>query len=197
MIGVIILAAGESTRMGRSKLDLPLKDGRPIILHVVDQFLGAGIKPVVVVTGGNRMAIEQVLMGKEVELIYNPDSASGEMISSVKAGLQAVEATLINAVLIMPGDLPFLQLSTIEAIMAAWKETSANIIAPSFQHRRGHPVLFARTEWDAIQGLAPGQTLRDYVAQHEDRISYVVVTDPGIISDMDTPEDYQRAIGQD
>jgi molybdenum cofactor cytidylyltransferase len=197
MIGTIILAAGESTRMGRSKLNLPLKDGRPIILHVVELFRSGGAQPIVVVTGGDRRAIEKALVDTEVGLIHNPDFASGEMISSVKVGLHALEETSVQAALILPGDLPLLQPSTIEALLAAWRETYAPIIVPSYQHRRGHPLLLARSEWDAIQDLAPSQTLRDYMSRQEARIFYVETEDPGILQDMDTPEDYQRVLEQD
>ena len=167
MIAAVLLAAGQSFRMGRSKLELPWKNDQSIISHVVEVFLQAEATPVLVVTGGMREAIEASLMGKEIEFINNPDFATGGMLSSIKVGLQTLKDRAIEAALISPADLPLLRPTTVRRLMQAWENHTPPIISPSFGERRGHPVLIAKTEWEAILRLADDQTLRDFLRQRE------------------------------
>lgn len=197
MIAAVLLAAGQSIRMGRSKLELPWKNGQSIISHVVGIFLEADASPVLVVTGGMRETIEASLRGKGIEFAYNPDFATGGMLSSIKVGLRALEGRTIEAALISPADLPLLRLTTVRKIIEAWEKHKPPIISPSYDERRGHPVLIAKTEWDAILRLADDQTLRDFLRQHEREISYLVVDDPGILHDLDTPEEYRKLMDLD
>ncbi|HEY47445.1 MAG: hypothetical protein AMJ88_09430 [Anaerolineae bacterium SM23_ 63] len=197
MIAAILLAAGQSTRMGRSKLELPWKNGQSIISHVVDVFLQADASPVLVVTGGMREAIEAALRGKEIELAHNPDFATGGMLSSIKVGLRTLEDRAIQAALISPADLPMLHPATVRRIIQAWEKNTPPILSPSYEKRRGHPVLVAKAEWEAILRLAEDRTLRDFLRQREQGISYLSVDDPGILYDLDTPEAYRKLMDLD
>ncbi|HEY42997.1 MAG TPA: nucleotidyltransferase family protein [Anaerolineae bacterium] len=194
MIAAVILAAGRSIRMGRSKLELPWKNGQSIISHVVEVFLEGGASPVLVVTGETRVAIEASLIGMEVDYAYNPDYATGGMLSSLKVGLRALETRRIEGALVSPADLPMLLPTTVQRLIQVWEDESPSIVAPSYEERRGHPVLISRKEWKAIQKLRDDQTLRDFLRQREGEISYLVVDDPGVLYDLDTPEDYRSAM---
>jgi molybdenum cofactor cytidylyltransferase len=192
MIAAVLLAAGQSIRMGRSKLELPWKNGQSILSHMVDVFLQAGASPVLVVIGGMSDAIEESLGGKKIEFAHNPDFTTGEMLSSIKVGLRRLEDSAIEAALISPADLPLLRSTTVRRIIQAWGKNTPPILSPSYEERRGHPVLVAKTEWEAILRLADDQTLRDFLRQRAREISYLVVDDPGILYDVDTPEEYRK-----
>ncbi|KPK88844.1 MAG: hypothetical protein AMJ88_18365 [Anaerolineae bacterium SM23_ 63] len=194
MIAAVILAAGRSIRMGRSKLELPWENGQSIISHVVEVFLEGGASHVLVVTGGTREAIHASLIGMEVDFAYNPDYATGGMLSSLKVGLRALETRRIEGALVSPADLPMLLPTTVQRLIQVWEDESPSIVAPSYEERRGHPVLISRKEWKAIQKLRDDQTLRDFLRQREGEISYLVVDDPGVLYDLDTPEDYRSAM---
>jgi CTP:molybdopterin cytidylyltransferase MocA len=197
MIAAVLLAAGQSIRMGRSKLELPWKNGQSIISHIVEVYLQAEASPVLVVTGGMSEAIEAGLKGKEIEFAHNPDFATGGMLSSIKVGLQALKDRVIEAALISPADLPLISPTTVRNIIQVWENHKPLIISPSYKERRGHPVLVAKTEWEAILHLSDDQTLRDFLRQREREISYLVVDDPGILQDLDTPEEYRKLMDLD
>jgi molybdenum cofactor cytidylyltransferase len=197
MIAAVLLAAGQSIRMGRSKLELPWKNGQSIISHVVEVFLQAEASPVLVVTGGMSEAIEASLKGKEIEFTHNPDFVTGGMLSSIKVGLHTLKDRAIEAALISPADLPLLRPTTVRSIIQVWENHTPSIISPSYEERRGHPVLVAKSEWEAILRLADDQTLRDFLRQRERDISYLVVDDPGIHYDLDTPEEYSKLLDLD
>ena len=193
MIAGILLAAGQSQRMGRPKLVLPWRDGRPIIAHMVDLFKQSQVDPIIVVTGADREQIEACLVDLPAILAHNRDHASQGMIASVRVGLYALQESTCEAALVMPADLPSLQPRTLQALIEAYQQNEFPIVAPSFERRRGHPVLLSRFEWNAIMELPEDHSLRDFLNSRTDAIGHVVVDDPGILHDLDTPEDYERA----
>jgi molybdenum cofactor cytidylyltransferase len=193
-VAAIVLAAGESRRMGRPKMTLSWPGGGTVIGQVARTFLGAGCQPVVVVTGGDRGAVEAALDRIPVHMVQNPRYAEGEMLSSIQAGLRSLLPG-VEAALISPGDLPLLRMETIRRVVGAWERSGSPLVAPSFEGRRGHPVLVARSQWPALLALAEGQTLRDFLRARNTAIEHVTVDDPGIRTDLDTPDEYRRAKG--
>lgn len=193
MIGGIILAAGMSIRMGRPKMALPWQGGRTVLGQMVHVLRTGGVDLVIVVTGSDREAIQRGAGGLEVTFVHNAEYATSGMFSSVRKGLHALEPTDVEAALITPGDLPTILPATIKALIDEWRETSAEIIAPSYEGRRGHPVLVAKTAWGSLRALPDGATLRDFFQQERGKLRHVIVDDPGILRDLDTPEDYRQA----
>ena len=190
MISAIILAAGQSRRMGQPKMLLPW--GRlTVIEQVLITFLGAGIEETLVVTGGARELVERVIEPYPVQKIYNSNYEAGEMLSSLQLGLRAlsnqVEATLIGL-----GDQPQVQERTVHLVCEAYRESQSRLVVPSFQMRRGHPWLVARSLWNEILALRPPESPRDFLNQHAADIHYVGVETSSILADLDTPEDYQK-----
>ena len=196
MIAAVILAAGASRRMGRPKLTLPWREGGTIIGHVVHVYRSAGASPVVVVASERDHALAEALTDLQVTLVLNPHSAEGEMFSSVKAGLEALGGTKVEAVLLAPGDHPQIAPATVGLLIEAWRERRARIIAPSLEGRRGHPILIGRALWGAVLSLAADKTMRDFLREREEEIEYVVVEDRGVLRDIDTPDDYARALSE-
>jgi molybdenum cofactor cytidylyltransferase len=189
MIAAIVLAAGLSRRMGVPKMVLPWKN-TTVIGQVVDVLAEAGIDEIVVVTGGAHEQVEAVLKGSPVELVFNPRYAEDEMAFSVQVGLSALPDK-VEATLVALGDQPQIECTVVQAILAAYRQSRAAVIVPSYKMRRGHPWLIVRSLWPDVQILPPGQTLRDYLNAQAEKINYLQVDSPSILQDLDTPEDYQ------
>lgn len=191
-VGAVILAAGMAKRMGRSKLDLDWKDGGTIVGHVVSTFVAGGANPIIVVSGDHRESVEASLIDAPVELTYNPEYQAGGMLSSIRVGLVSMMESEAEAALVMPGDLPFLQSTTIKELVRIWHRDQKPILAPSFEMRRGHPVLLAREIWPEVIEEGPWSSLRDMLEHHQ--VVHIDVGDLGIRRDIDTDEDYQQGL---
>lgn len=189
MITAIILAAGESRRMGQPKMLLPW--GRTTVLQtVISTFQAAGVADVLVVTGAARRQVED-LVGRSAQTVFNPEYAQGEMLSSIQSGL-AEKARESSAALIGLGDQPQVQVQTIQRLRQAYKETAATLIVPSHQNHRGHPWLVGQQHWEEILAMRSPQTMRDFFKLHSRQIRYVDIDNPSILADLDTPDDYLK-----
>jgi molybdenum cofactor cytidylyltransferase len=193
-ISAIILAAGSSRRMGQPKMLLAW--GQTTILGQVVSVIGSsGILDICIITGGAREFVEKEIMqwGKElsVRAIFNPYHENGEMLSSLQIGLSAqnpeVEATLIGL-----GDQPQIHLGTVKNLIEASEQSRDKMIIPSFEKRRGHPILIPRQFWPDILRLQSPGTLRDFINSQVDKILYIN-GDATVLQDIDTPEEYQQA----
>jgi molybdenum cofactor cytidylyltransferase len=187
MISTIILAAGESRRMGQPKMLLPW-DKSTVLQTVITRFQAAGIKDILVVTGGAHEQID-ALVGQTVQTVFNKNYAQGEMLSSIQTGLKT-KISESRAVLIALGDQPQVQTRCIQQILQEYKRTNASLIVPSHKMRRGHPWLVARELWDEILKMPIGGTSREFLNRHAVDIHYVQLDTPSILQDLDTPEDY-------
>ncbi len=188
MFAALVLAAGQSKRMGRNKM--LMRFGVSTMLETILDALGAcGLGDIVVVTGYERERIEPLCEAHAARSVFNPDFASGEMLSSIQTGLRAMREDG-EAALIVLGDQPFVQTDIVRRILAA--HTPGAIVIPSYQRRRGHPILLDRSVWPGVLALSAESNLRDAINAHADRIRYVEVDTDAILRDLDTPEDYRR-----
>ncbi len=190
MIAAIVLAAGKSRRMGRPKMVLTWGETTVIgqVVQVLDQ---AGVDEIIAVTGGARQQVEAALTGLPVRVSFNPRFSEDDMILSLKNGLSELGPEF-EAALVALGDQPQVQPHVVRAILDAFERTAAPLIIPSYQRRRGHPWLLARSLWPSIFELEPGKTMRDVINQYSEQIQYLDVNTPSVLRDLDTPEDYQR-----
>ncbi len=194
MICALILAAGQSKRMGRPKMSLPW-GASTILGHVIEVFRLAGAEEVLVVTGGDKASVEQIAEAWQARTVFNPEHASGEMLSSLQVGLQAMPAA-VEAAMIALGDQPQIQESTVRSILEVRAETRMPLIVPSYLMRRGHPWLVARPLWGDILAMHSPQTVHDFLVAHAADITYVDIDTPTVLEDLDTPDDYGRYQGQ-
>jgi len=186
MIGAIVLAAGSSSRMGRPKATLTLGPlGRTFVEAITETLDAAGVVAmrVVVAPGLDRLYRNGVT---------NPDPSAG-MLSSVQCGLRAFPKNL-EAVLVWPVDHPLVERQTIVAMIAAFRTGEASIVVPTHDGRRGHPVLFTAGVFPELLTADPSSGARAVVHAHDDRLE-LAVFDPGVIADIDTPDDYARHCG--
>jgi molybdenum cofactor cytidylyltransferase len=190
MITAIILAAGQSTRMGEPKMLMPW--GKSTVLQtVVSAFQSAGVDEVLVVTGAMREQVE-ALVGRSVQTVFNAGYVEGQMLSSIQAGLTEKQREA-RAVLIGLGDQPQVQTRIVQRILQTYQRTNASIVVPSFEKHRGHPWLVGREHWDEILGMRAPETMRDFLNRHASQIKYLEVDTASILADMDTPDDYLKS----
>ena len=194
-VAAVILAAGASSRFGRNKLLLPF-GGQCVIQRTVSNVLASAVTRVVVVTGHDAGAIAEALAdaaAPRVLRVLNADYQDGEMLSSIKVGLHALEPTDARAALIVPGDQPLLRPELIDRLLLAYTQRCGAIIAPRFEGQRGHPVLFDRSVWDEILALPSDGNPRDVLRAHQHDLAHIAVSDDSILVDVDTPEAYRTA----
>lgn len=196
-IAGVVLAAGQSRRMGRPKLTLPWGD-TTIIGKVVATLAHSGLSEIHLVTGGDRAEVEEAVRKLELDIpvgfVFNPDYQEDEMIVSIQAGLAALSDHLEAAVIAL-GDQPQIELGTVQALLEAYRCHSAGLIVPSYRMRRGHPWLVRRALWADVQALQAPQNLRDFLNANAEGIHYVSVDTESVLQDIDTPGDYQRFAG--
>lgn len=186
----IILAAGSSRRMGSQKLLMPY-DGATIIETVVDQVLNSQVSEVVVVLGADHDKVKQALGERPVKYCLNTNHDKG-MFSSVICGLRSLPEEA-GAVLIYLGDQPGIPPSVTNAVIEAYNEELYGIVIPVHNHRRGHPLLVDLKYRKEIEKLDLEQGLRALRHYFPQDVLEVEVDEPGILVDIDTPEDYKKA----
>ena len=180
----IILSAGKSSRMaGESKMTMDL-NGRTVIERSIDS-LRPFCSRIVVVTGFHSEAV-MASAGHcpEVIFVHNPDCKQG-MFSSLRLGLRHTEG---ERVLVLPGDCPFITREVCEKLLQA----EGDIVLPAYQGKCGHPVALSSR---AIEGLLADehcQSLQEYICANKAEI--IAVDCPEILWDIDTPEDYAKAV---
>lgn len=197
MISAIILAAGESKRMGQPKMLLPWGNGT-VLTHVISVFREAGVEDILVVTGGAKEQVEGLVAGLGVRTVFNEAFQTGEMLSSIQCGIRNLTPPPLSskemgaAALIGLGDQPQVQAGSVRKVCEAFLETKSSLVVPSYQMRRGHPWLAARPLWEELLKMKPPQSPRDFLNTHREEIYYVTVDDPDILADLDTPQDYSK-----
>jgi molybdenum cofactor cytidylyltransferase len=113
------------------------------------------------------------------------------MLTSILAGIEAVERSGAEGALVLPVDHPDVSAETIDLLIDRFRETEAPILLPTHRGRRGHPVLFSRAVFEEIRRAPEAVGARQVVWDHQDDLLEVEVPDPGIGRDVDTPEDYR------
>ena len=210
MITAIILAAGQSKRMGQPKMLLPWGE-TTVLGQVIETVQRAGVEEILVVTGGAREQVEEIVRRYAVSSRQNAEYERGEMLSSVQAGLRALIAPPrpspnsqnlgrvtegrvgLAAALIVIGDQPQVQERSVRAVVEAFEAGGSDLVVPSYQMRRGHPWLVARPLWEEILAMSPAESPREFLNRHAGEIQYVNVDTPSILADLDTYEEYLKS----
>jgi molybdenum cofactor cytidylyltransferase len=191
MIAAIILAAGQSSRMGQHKLLLPLL-GKPLVLHVVENALAAGCAEVLVVVGYRAEAVRGLLTDEPVRVIENPAYAEGQS-TSLRAGIAAL-APQTAAAMILLGDQPLVNPAILRRLMQAWQDTARPIVAPYYAGQRGNPVLFARVLFPELLSVTGDQGGREVLQRHAQEVEPVPIADTDAAQDLDTWQEYQALL---
>jgi molybdenum cofactor cytidylyltransferase len=187
----IILAAGESRRMGSPKPLLELA-GETFVDRLV-LTLSVACSPVIVVLGWEperiRAGIRRV---EQAKIVVNPDYALGQL-SSLQCGIAAAPAG-VEGLIFTPVDYPAVLPSTVVRLARAFEARAPNqlVFLPRCQERSGHPVCVSRELFAEFLALGPEAAARDVIHRHAEQTVYVEVDDPGILLDVDDPETYRR-----
>jgi molybdenum cofactor cytidylyltransferase len=186
-VAAVVLAAGRSQRMAdRNKLLAPL-GGKPIVAHVVESALASRARPVVVVTGHQTPEVRAALEGHDVRFVHNPDFATG-MASSLRAGISALGRE-VDGALICLGDMPLVGAHHLNAVVDAFDPAGdETICVPTWQRKRGNPVLWSRRHFDELGALSGDVGARGLLDRHAEHIRYVPMPDDGVTLDADTEE---------
>jgi molybdenum cofactor cytidylyltransferase len=171
--------------MGRPKALLPIR-GRTFLENILDAISHTSIEETIVVLGHHRDEIERSLSLPSV--VFNPNYEQG-MTTSFQAGIRALSWGTAGAILFLV-DHPLVEPGTIEAMIM--NLAPARIVLPTFERRRGHPVLFSSEVLEEILALQPSEGANIVVHKNPARIVEVPVNAPGILVDIDTPEQFEK-----
>jgi molybdenum cofactor cytidylyltransferase len=191
MISAILLAAGESNRMGQPKQLMPF-DQSTIVERTIDNLLNSAVSETIVVLGYREQDVRKTIADQPVKIAINPDYQQG-MSASVIAGLKQVDKRA-QAVLIALGDQPFVDSQTINTLVEAFIANNRGIIIPVYQGRRGNPVIFAIKYKGELLNLKGDTGGREIINHHPDDVLEVAVNCEGVLLDIDTAENYTSMI---
>ena len=196
MLPGIVLAGGDSVRMGSPKALLTSPDGRPFVTRIVDTLREAGIVELVVVTGRDHDALVEVLSRNVAHrplIVRNSDPSRGQL-SSLLVGMDAVVRTGTEGILVTLVDVPMVAVSTVTRVVTTWQRTRAPIVRPAIGDRHGHPVIFDRAVLAALRNAPIDGGAKAVVRAHEHDLLNVPVDDEGCLIDIDTRDEYRQLL---
>ncbi|ACB73999.1 nucleotidyltransferase family protein [Opitutus terrae] len=186
--GVIVLAAGASTRMGQPKQLLPLA-GQPLVVRAVEAALASSAWPVIVVLGASADLIRPLLAKHPVLVVENPAWAEG-MASSLRTGIATLQqfSRSVDGAIIALCDQPGFSADVIRRLISRQQETGRSIVAAHYEGRNGVPALFLRQHFAALAALTGEEGARTLVNRSTSEVATVDL--PALAVDLDTPADY-------
>lgn len=193
-IGVMILAAGAASRMGKAKMLLPC-NGQSILEHIIAELKALQPQAICLVTGKYHEAISQTINDQAITLVYNEQWNQG-MGGSVQTGMKALlqQCPDLDLVWIVVGDQPFLHRSVLQEMLHRQQQTQKGIVAAQYNGVKGTPVLFGAGYFNALQKLSGDKGARVILQEHPEDIATVAFPEGEL--DIDTPEDYERFLRQ-
>lgn len=191
MISALVLAAGESSRMGQPKMLLPW--GNTTVLgQVIRVIKSAKIEDILVVTGAARKLVEAMCRAEGARAVFNERYDQGGMLVSLQTGLRKMRSAT-EAALVTLGDQPQIRENYVRLVARRYADSRAPLIVPSYNRRRGHPWVVDRAFWQEILGMSEPETPREFLNRHAADILYVDLDSPTILEDLDAPEDYFKS----
>lgn len=192
-VPALVLAGGMSERMGACKYLLPF-GAESVLGHILQ--IASSIPEISwlgVVTGHFKQELAPLLTKYHAQEVENPFYRTGEMLSSVQAGVRALPANATGFLLLL-GDQPLIDSELLRKILRVAEETRAPIVQPQCENRRGHPIYFDSGCIAEILALPPDATLKHVVSRHESQRRTVPLTDAHILQDIDTQSEYLQLL---
>ena len=188
-MAAVVLAAGRSTRMGAINKLIAEIGGKPLVRIAAEQALASRAGPVIVVTGHQHERVEAALAGLTVRFVNNPDYAAG-LGTSLKAGIAAVPADADGAIVCL-GDMPQVDHALIDKLIAAFDpERGALVVVPTFDGRRGNPVVWSRRFFNDLMTIQGDIGARHLIGSYAEAVVEVPVAGEAALTDVDTPESF-------
>jgi molybdenum cofactor cytidylyltransferase len=186
-VAAIVLAAGRSSRMGAANKLLTDVDGVPMVRRAVEAATASHARPVIVVTGNEQGKVQAALRGCKATFVHNPRFAEG-MSTSLQAGLAALPAN-VDGALVCLGDMPLVTASAIDRLIAAFNPLEGRAVCvPTWNGKRGNPVLWDRRFFAAMADLAGDVGAKHLIGEHAELVAEVAMSDDAVLTDIDTPE---------
>jgi molybdenum cofactor cytidylyltransferase len=195
----IILAAGESRRMGRPKALLPCPpSGDTFLTQAVRTLHTGGVEEVGVVgrRDDSALRLEVGRQKRPVAYLENLNPALGQL-SSLLVGVAYAEACGADGVMVLPVDIPSVKAATVQALREAFGRGTAPIVRAVHQGRHGHPVIFGRMVFAELRAADLSRGAREVLRRDPARVCEVALDDPGVLRDVDVPDDYRRLVDGD
>jgi molybdenum cofactor cytidylyltransferase len=184
--------------MGQPKALLPIRQGGPsFVRHLAAVLLEGGVVDVLVVGRPDDVALrgEVESIGTGVRLVINAHAEAGQL-SSVIAGLNAADRPGVHGMLVTPVDVPLVLPGTVRALLAAFASHRAPVVRATYLGRHGHPVIFGREVFDALRRADSAIGAKAVVQAQAHALVDLDVDDPGVLHDIDGPDDYARVFSQ-
>ena len=193
-VAAIVLAAGESSRMGRPK-QLLNYEGTSLVRRIVTTCLRAKVSRVIIVLGAFAGEVAEELSGLDVETVYNPGWKEG-MSSSIRTGINMIKENgdQVDCALLLVADQPFISEDIINRVFEEYRSSLKSIVACEYGHTIGTPVLFERLHFSALKSLKGAEGAKKLLKQYSKEV-HLVPFPLGAV-DIDTLKDYHHLIGE-
>jgi molybdenum cofactor cytidylyltransferase len=186
-VAAIILAAGQSRRMGGPNKLLAEVRGKPLVRIVAEHVLASRARPVIVVTGHQRDKVEAALRGLDLRFVHNADFANG-LGTSLRKGIGEVPAECAAAVICL-GDMPHVDADLIDRLIGGFdSEKNALVVVPTIDGKRGNPVLWSRRFFPDLMAIEGDVGARHLIGRYSEAVAEVPVAGRAALTDIDTPE---------
>jgi molybdenum cofactor cytidylyltransferase len=197
VIVTVILAAGRSSRMGKSKALLPHADGATTFLaYAMETCRAAGVVAIIVVGRPGDAAVAEEAARLDARFVINPEPDRGQL-SSLLVGLDAADQDFAaSAIMVLPVDVALITTEGVRAVVDRARTGRLPIVRAAYGDRHGHPVIFKREVFDELRAADPTIGARAVVHADPSRVADVQVEHADALADVDTPEDYRRAFGR-
>ena len=193
MINAIVLAAGESRRMGKPKPLLRFGE-KTFLEQIISVLRLSDVDRITVILGAEARTIQRSIDLSGTDIVINKDYRKGQL-SSLTAGLKNAPPQT-DAILVCLVDNPFITATIVNQIVATFRETNSPIVVPVFNGKRGHPVLFSRSLFKELINAPAEEGARHVVYSNEDKVVEIRTSDGNIVVSIDTPEDYRSYFGK-
>lgn len=189
-VTAVVLAAGESSRMGQTKQLLPWGD-TTVLGQTIRNLKETAVYDILVISGHEANKVEMIALREGVPASRNRKYAAGEMISSLQTAVRQLPDR-VTAVLVVLADQPMVAPEVVDQLLFAYWQGKGSLIAPVFDGRRGNPVLIGREHFAELLALTPDQAPRTLLQRYPANLHLVSVSSAAVLHDLDSPEDYER-----
>jgi molybdenum cofactor cytidylyltransferase len=199
MIVAVVLAAGESSRMGRPKALLPI-EGVRFIEKIVNSLKSTRVGKTIVVLGHNAEEMRRKIADLSVDVVINPDYKQGQL-SSLMAAVRSIASSAnagdVDGILVHLVDHPYISPDLVNLMIERFYESKKLIVVPRYRERRGHPVILSKLLFEELLATPLDQGAKAVVHAHSSETLEIVTDDEGVTIDIDTPEEYRRHVQGD
>jgi len=191
MVVPVVLAAGDSTRIGHPKALLPL-GAETFLTHILGKLRALALPDPIVVLGAHAEVIRKELALRDARAVINPNPEGGQL-SSLKLALDCMGGA--EACLIWPVDQPLVSAGLVRDLMELFLTSGALLAMPAWGTRKGHPAIFHQALFEELRRAPSAEGAKSVVVRYAEKTALLPTEEIGAFEDIDTPEDYYRLMG--